>query len=51
MIIFSELFTIKINQNEISYKQWDKKTVTLNDFSVELRINIKTWTEFIRVQD
>ena len=50
MIFFNELFTIKINQNEIDYKHWDNKTVTLNDFTVEYRIKNKTWNEFIGVQ-
>lgn len=50
MIFFNELFTIKINQNEIDYKQWDNKTVTLNDFTVEYRIKHKTWQEFVAVK-
>jgi len=50
MIFFNELFTIKINQNEIDYKQWDNKTVTLNDFTVEYRIKHKTWLEFFAVK-
>jgi hypothetical protein len=48
MIYFNELFTFKINQNEIDYKHWDNKTVTLNDFSVEYRIKKKTWLEFTK---
>jgi hypothetical protein len=50
MIFFNELFTIKINQNEVDYKHWDNKTVTLNDFTVEYRIKNKTWKEFVSVQ-
>jgi hypothetical protein len=50
MIFFNELFTIKINQNEIDYKHWDNKTVTLNDFTVEYRIKNKTWNDFIADQ-
>jgi hypothetical protein len=50
MIFFNELFTIKINQNEVDYKQWDNKTVTLNDFTVEYRIKNKTWKEFMAVK-
>ncbi len=46
MIYFNELFTFKINQNEIDYKYWDNNTVTLNDFTVEFRIRKKTWNEF-----
>ena len=46
MIYFNELFTFKINQNEIDYKHWDNNTVTLNDFSVELRIDREIWDEF-----
>lgn len=38
MIYYNELFTIKLNQNEIDYKHWDNKTVTLNDFTVELKV-------------
>jgi hypothetical protein len=49
MIFFNELFTIKINQNEVDYKHWDNKTVTLNDFTVEYRIKNKTWKEFVSV--
>ena len=50
MIFFTEFFTIKINQNEIDYKHWDNKTVTLNDFTVELRIKKKIWNDFISKQ-
>lgn len=50
MVFFNELFTIKINQNEIDYKHWDNKTVTLNDFTVEFRIKNKTWRDFISNQ-
>ncbi len=46
MIYFNELFTFQINQNEIDYKYWDNNTVTLNDFTVELRIERETWDEF-----
>ena len=46
MIYFNELFTFKINQNEIDYKHWDNNTVTLNDFTVELRIDREIWDEF-----
>jgi hypothetical protein len=46
MIYFNELFTFQINQNEIDYKYWDNNTVTLNDFTVELRIDRETWDEF-----
>jgi hypothetical protein len=48
MMYFNELFTFKINQNEIDYKHWDNITVTLNDFSVEYRIKKKTWLEFTK---
>ena len=46
MIYFNELFTFQMNQNEIDYKYWDNNTVTLNDFTVELRIERETWDEF-----
>ncbi len=51
MIYYNEIFTTKLNQNEIDYKHWDNKTVTLNDFTVELRIEQKMWREFRIVQD
>jgi hypothetical protein len=51
MIFFNELFTIKINQNEIDYKHWDNKTVTLNDFTVEYRIKHNTWQDFVVNED
>jgi hypothetical protein len=46
MIYFNELFTFKINQNEIDYKHWDNNTVTLNDFTVEYKIKKVTWNKF-----
>lgn len=46
MIYYNELFTINLNQNEIDYKHWDNKTVTLNDFTVELKVSKKMWRDF-----
>ncbi len=36
----------KLNKNEIDYIHWDTKTVTLNDFTVELIITDEIWENF-----
>jgi hypothetical protein len=46
IILFIEDITREMHQNEIDYRNWDEKTVTLNDFSVELIIDHDTWKEF-----
>lgn len=32
--------------NEVDYKIWDIKTITLNDFSVEISITDELWKDF-----
>jgi hypothetical protein len=49
IILFIEDITREMHQNEIDYRNWDEKTVTLNDFSVELIIDDDTWKEFASV--
>jgi hypothetical protein len=49
IILFIEDITREMHQNEIDFRNWDEKTVTLNDFSVELIIDDDTWKEFASV--
>ena len=46
MIFYKEFLQQKLNKNEIDYVHWDNKTVTLNDFTVELIITDDVWNGF-----
>jgi hypothetical protein len=46
MIFYKEFMQQKLNKNEIDYIHWDTKTVTLNDFTVELIITDEIWENF-----
>lgn len=47
MIKFYKLFI----KNELDYKLWDLKTVTLNDFSVDVDITDEIWRNFMNYYD
>ena len=51
--IFSVMvyFSVLISQyfiNELDYILWDIKTVTINDYSVEMKITDAIWNDFIK---
>jgi len=33
--------------NDLDFKLWDMRTVTINDFSVELKITDHIWKDFL----
>lgn len=37
--------------NDLDFKKWDMKTVTINDFSVELPITDDMWKDFLSKKD
>ena len=47
MIFYKEFLQQKLNKNEIDYIHWDNKTVTLNDFTVELKITDYIWNDYL----
>jgi len=35
-----------MQKNELDYKTWDMRTITLDDFSIELKITEKLWEHY-----
>jgi hypothetical protein len=50
MIFYKEFLQQMLNKNEIDYILWDKIMVTLNDFTVELKITDDVWKGFLEFE-
>ena len=45
-LLFNVVQYNRLVSNELDFKIWDMQTVTLNDYTVELKIDDKMWTDF-----
>ncbi len=50
-LLFWVILYFRLSGNQIDYKKWDMETITINDFSVELKINKELWGLFEKQQE
>lgn len=51
LLVFQVYMNFRLQANEEDFKIWDIDTITLNDFTVELKVTNGMWSEFLSTYD
>ena len=49
--IFLLVITYQYHSNEMNFLLWDIETVTVNDYTVDLALNLRFWNEYLEYKE